>query len=616
LAEKTPFAELQLKRLQPQHLSAALDKFDFPLLGDQEMALLYEATGGRLDLLHDFTTLARDCGPTSLGGDKTALYGQMIERRLRSIKGDVSALEGLLSAASFLGGSFSPEEASCLTGYAMEDVQAIMRQAEDENFLAARGGCVSFPSVAMQRYFLSSRIANPAKYHGKFAECLRRMRPGDYEARSQHLFLAGQTDNALVCHCLAFLDARRRKRVLNGPVQLRGVEGWQEYASYLELMLSAYSAHDRDALAEGLITLESIETFLPEVLIAERDYLEAQIRMKSPRVADIERVVALLQKWLDLKEAEPEVWSRIAQTLMVALSETDHHEDACQLEGALTKYYGSRRTLDPWALYGLNCLRRQSECLHHLVPSRNRLQSALAYFGPTASGTLPRHPLQFYYTLTNLVANLIANGLFAEARVRGVELERLVQNHASFDWPCLEIAANNSILASYLANVLPLRDAMELMGHIDDGRIEIGDRLLIQNNLAVLLVHGGKIAEAQEILTRAWAKLGGMGDSDVYHRYFVANNLAGLAAVNGDTDHAIEMLEEAGRDLHRLYPAIRETLLQRHAMMSEPLRVASRLGAKKFDCFLKDNHAPQVGPQWEFYGRGFLLSDIQFWTSD
>ena len=537
LVEKLPLLECRLERLQREHLSAALETFAFPPLGDQEMNLLYEATGARLDLLHDFGSLCSDFGATRLNGEND-LYGRMIERRLRALKGNVAALDGLLTAASFLGNSFSAEEACCLTGYATDELQAILRLAEEERLLGIAGGYVSFPSVAMQQYFRSSRIGDPGKYHRKFAECLRRLRPGDYETRCQHLLLSGETNNALVCHCLASLDAHRHRRAPPEPNQLRVASEWGEFASYLESMLAAYAAHDRDAIEEALLILESIEAFLPDALIAERDYLEAQIRLKSHCISNFERAVTVLKRWISLQEAEPEIWSRIAQTLIVALAETDRYQEASQLEEALTKYYGARRTLDPWALYGLNCLRRRSECLHHLVPARNRLQNALAYFGPTTVGTLPRHPLQYYYTLTNLVSNLIANGSFAEATVRGAELKALVQGHVSFHWPSLEVAANNSVLAGYLAGVLSLPAATDLMRQMEECLDGIGDQILINNNLAVLLIHGGELAQAQQILAVAQRQLVEMADSDAYHRYFVTNNLAGLFALAGNPSRA------------------------------------------------------------------------------
>jgi len=614
LGEKLPSFEIRLDRLKRDELGTALRAFSFPQLDDQEMSLLYEATGGRLDLLHDFSALSRDVGSSNLRGDGSVLYGRMIERRLRTLKGNIAALEGLLSAGSFLGPSFSREEASCLTGYGMNELQAILRQAEQERLLGSNGNYVSFPSVAMQQYFLSTRLSDPKVYHAKFSDCLRRLRSGDYEARTHHLLRAGQLDQALVCYCLGALDARRRRHARPDSVQFQAADEWKEFSAYLASMDEAYSALDDDSLEDGLVVLQSIEAILPEPLIAERDYLEAQFRLKSFHIADFERAVVVLKRWLILQDVEPEIWSRIAQTLLIALTETNHREEAGELEEALTRYYGTRRTLDPWALYSLNCLRRRSECLHQLIPARNRLESALAYFGPATPGTLPRHPLQYYYTLTNLVSNLIASGSFAEATVRGTELQLLVQANAAYHWPALEIAANNSILAGYLAGSIPLVSATKLMRLIDEQKEGLGDRMLIRNNLAVLLIHGGELTRAQEILSAAYDQLGDRTESDGYHGYLIANNLAGLLALAGDIGRATQVLEDAGANLQTILPSVRGALARRHTLMPEALAAASKITAAQFDRFFADNHAPQVGPQWAFFGRGFLFSDIQFWA--
>ena len=225
-----------------------------------------------------------------------------------------------------------------------------------------------------------------------------------------------------------------------------------------------------------------------------------------------------------------------------------------------------------------------------------------------------RHPLEYYYTLTNLISNLIASGSFAEAAVRSSELKALVESHSSFHWPSLEVVANNSVLAGYLAGILSLTTATNLMREIDERRDGIGDQFLIQNNFAVFLIHGGELIQAKEILTAALDKLG--ETADAYHRYFISNNLAGLLALAGDLDAASKMLIDAGRDLTHMPLGIRETLVRRHAMMPESIALATELGPAKFDSFLVDHHEIQVGPQWAFYGRGFLMSDIQFWASE
>jgi len=426
LLQKIPTQELELNRLKREQLSIATTSFGFPKFKPVEYNLLYEATGGRLDLLHDLAGIWHNAPETTPIVEANTLYGKMIERRIASLRGDLVALERLLSCGSFLGYRFSPEEASCLAGYTAGELTETLRIAERENLLKAAEGIISFPSLAMQQYFWSSRIGDPATYHQKFAQCLRQLRPGDYRARCEHHLLAGEETDGLVYYCLARLDARRR-RLPPPPVEgVRGLERWSEFDSYLTVMLKAYDACDRNAIEESLESLDSIENLLPRPLIAERDCLGAQACLKSHRISDFERAVTLLVAWLELAREEGEIWSRIARTLMIAFIETSRHDEARKIEEMLTKYYAARAQLDPWALYGLNCLRRSSECVHRLVPAQNRLRNAVAFFGPDSAETIPRHPLQYYYTLNNLVSNLIASGSFFEASVRASDLRTII----------------------------------------------------------------------------------------------------------------------------------------------------------------------------------------------
>ena len=615
LTDQLPLTEVTLRRLERSDLASAMPVFGIGQLHDPELDLLLEAMGGRLDLLRDIGSLSPDSPSEAWTGTGNAIYGRIIERRLRSLQGNLAALEGLLAAASFLGKSFSREEAGCLAGYGHDELDAALQLAEGERLLGLSNRAISFPSDAMQQYFRASRIANASKYHAKFADCLRRLRPGEYETRRLHLLMGGQSYESSICRCLGVLDARRRRKRVDSASVPADPEA-QTFSSYLDSMLAAYSALERDALEEGLAILQSIESLVPDPLIAERDYLEAQFRLKSLQVSEFERAVVILKRWLPLQEVEPEIWSRVAQTLVVALAETNRYEEAGFLEEALTKYYANRKNLDPWALYSLNCLRRRSECLHQLVPARNRLQSALAYFGPAQIGTVARHPLQYYCTLTNLVSNLIASGLFAEATVRGAELQSLIQAGPSHPWPSLEIAANNAVLAAYLAGQLDLQSAVKLMQQIDQHRDGLGDRLLVRNNRAVLLIHAGDIAQGRSILEAIWSELRAAATADAYHRYLVANNLGGLLATEGNSSEAIAMLSDAAAGLNRFTPGLRGVFLRRHALMAEALAAAPTLSAMEYDAFLHKHHSPQVGPQWAFYGRGFLFSDIQFWAAE
>ncbi len=609
-------AELPIRLLESDEISTALAAFGFPALNDRYQKMLYELTNGRLDLLYDVSQQFREVDLPSLAGTWSDFYASLVKRRILGLHEHVQDLEDTLTAAAVIGQAFSLSDIACLTGSAIESVSATLRLASKEHFVSSVGDLARFESAEMHRYFHRAGEEEHSRYHAKFAECLRIMRPGDYGHRTHHLLLAGNVEDAQACYALAALAARREYRSPTHPGDLEVTSGWSEIRRYLEKMITAFDAYDDQRIADGLAILEGVEAFLPEVLIAERDYLVALFFLSLPSVSSYDRARVLLEQWKKLAGQEGELWARMAQSLIVAQAQTGHLDEARQLEAHLTANYWERRQIDPWALHALNVLRRRSECLHSLPTATQRLESALAYFGPATGETVPRHPIQYYYTLTNLIGNQLAGGRFEEALTGALGLEDLIRRYTSLPWPGPEIAANNSVLARYLAGNLDVATAATLLLQVTRDSNEAGDRILLQNNCAVLLIRTGRIPEARDILEAAHAIVISSEEPDGYHEYFVSNNLAALLALGGDVGRALNLVEQCARAAERFYPAIHATMMRRQQLLGEAIKEAPKLSQEEFDNFLLQKYGTQIGPQWAFYGRGFLLTDIQFWSAD
>lgn len=616
LNTKLPITEFKIRPLERQEISIAISTFTLPIVTREEGDILYDVTDGRLDLLHDLSLHLRETSIANIATGQGNFYDSIIERRMRTIGGETRELEDLLAAAAILGQTFTVDDIRCLTGHPPEKLDANLNLATAAHLISAIGELARFQSAALHSHFHRAHVTEHAKYHEKFAECLQAMRPSEYGYRLHHLVLAGNTDNALICYALAVLAARRERSPAPESGDLTKASGWSAVRGYLDTMHTAYEAYDKRHLSEGLQILDTVEDFLPDVLVAERDYLEAQFLLKSHHIDKFKRAVELLSRWRDLKSREAEVWARIVQVLMVALVQTDRVEEARQIEGEVSAYYWSRQKVDPWALYGLNVLRRRSECLHYFFTATQRLENALAYFGPQDSESPPRHPIQYYYTLTNLVGNLMASGKFSEAHARALELDGLVRDNQHMAWPVLDIAVNNFILAGYLNGDFEAAMAATLLEQALKGPAEMADSILMENNCAVFLIRGGAQLEARALLERTYVKVVAGSTPDVYHRYFVGNNLAALLALAGEAALAESLRQEIGRGLEWFYPAVRETLKKRHELLVPAFADALQLGVERFDTYLTDRYPSQIGPQWAFYGRGFLLSDIQFWSAD
>lgn len=610
-----PRNDFAIRLLNLEEMRLALQAFGFPEMNSEDRERLYKITHSRLDLLSDVSSYFNKTGSLTLSTGWSDFYTNLVKRRVEELKKHISDLESVLTAAAIVGETFTLNDIVCLTGAAIDSVTKTLSAATDEQLIIATGDIARFDSSDLHSYFHQAGAHEHIQYHGKFAECLRLMRSGDYEHRSYHLFLAKDYENAEICYALAVLAAIREYRALPSSDFLCILSPSDNISDYLDKMKNAFQAFKADKIGDGLAILEQIEDFLPNELLAERDYLQAVLLLATSSAADYDKARQLLERWISFNK-EGELWARVAQNLIMAQAQTGYLEQALQLEKELRTFYFKRQQTDPWALFGLNVLRRRSECLHSLISATQLLEKALAYFGTSDPEFLPRHPVQFYYTLTNLVGNLLASGRFEEASGKALELEELIKQHSSVPWPSLEVATNNSIIAHYLSGKLKADAASILMEQIAKTSFESGDSFLLQNNLSVLLILSGKSKKARKILDSTYASLMKNKNPDVYHQYFVCTNLGALMLLDGDIADALSIIESCDEKIDQFYPAIRGTITRRQEFLKEIITAPPKIKPAEFDNYLIKRYGMEVGPQWAFYGRGFLLTDIQFWTMD
>lgn len=214
-----------------------------------------------------------------------------------------------------------------------------------------------------------------------------------------------------------------------------------------------------------------------------------------------------------------------------------------------------------------------------------------------------------------MVANLLASARFDDAFRRATELDALV-NRYPLPWPSLEIPINNFVLAGFLNGKLSAEMAVRILSQVQLEPPTSGDSLLITNNYAVMLAHLGRADDATRRLQQCYELLSADGPCDPYHKYFIGNNLAVLTALAGDSAAAKQLHEECMPLIDGLYPTIRETIRERHRLLGAVIGSAQKREVEAYDRILLDSSQAKFGKHWEFYGRGLLVSDIQFWSVD
>ncbi|MFA5862144.1 MAG: hypothetical protein WDA16_10665 [Candidatus Thermoplasmatota archaeon] len=384
--------------------------------------------------------------------------------------------------------------------------------------------------------------------------------------------------------------------------------------AYLDKMKVAQDAYSRRDIDAVLRALETIESFLPDVLIAERDHLHAQALLKLHNVTSYDAAEKILARWDRLKAREAELWARMAQARLVALTELDRIDDARHIEAELSASFFARRSIDPAALAAYHTLCRRAASLHELPTSNAMLAKASDYFGPLTHGAVPRNRIQYYYALNNHVANLLASGSFDEARAEALTLEELLRAFPAMTWPCVEIAATNAVLAGYLTSNLTAQDAHASMKTIVGAAVGGGDMILMRVNLAVFAILAGELASAEHMLFDLERETA-HATTDSYHRYFVTANRASLAHVLGKQSESQLASDEARRCIGDIYPPIRRVLAARQDTLDAAFANPATISVSELNASVR-SIPPQVGPEWNFFGRAFLFSDIQFWSAD
>ena len=173
-----------------------------------------------------------------------------------------------------------------------------------------------------------------------------------------------------------------------------------------------------------------------------------------------------------------------------------------------------------------------------------------------------------------------------------------------------QIPASNYIISGYLSSLVSPCEATALFEKIKPYEGEVADNLLVKNNYFVTMIEAGELSFAIQGLETLLLSIKDK-QIDNYYRYFIESNLILAKYVQGEVEQACNLWPK----LQNVIPNIpdRTFLNHRHKIIGEILGVAETGNVRVFDDYISQKYPSELGRQWKFYGRGFLLSDIQLW---
>lgn len=518
----------------------------------------------------------------------------------------------LLKYASIIGLSFNTEELECLSKIGKEKIEEYITQSKDALLINYSEKNSVFKHEVIREFFLERLSNEKYNYYYRFAECLQKLRPSDYLIRAKYLFDSGHLDEAVPIYILAILKNIRDgictpDLIINRVIHFAKK---QEISDFYEKIIQAYDLFLKGNYTHTTAILNSIEDFQILPLIAEKYYLLSLCSLKSMRSEELKISIEYLKAWDDLKEDEPEIWTRIMSTLMTIYTDSSNYNEAKKIERDLTISLAKRSKFDKSALVNLNIIRRKASALHISEVSYLRIKQSVDFFSEIDNSNFLVSPVQYYLSLVNCSGNLISLGEYEEALSYSKQGLDLINEHLAITFPESHICANNYIVSGLLSRIIQPEQAIYLFETLNEGGDLTADKILIQNNYAIALIYNNHLEKALEIWKTAFKNLEN-DELDRYYIYYISINYASLLFLFGKHNEAIKIFKKMESYIPNIPDKI--YLEKRHLMLSEVINSRKKMNWMEFDEVLFLNNPNILGKAWKFYSRGFLPSDIQLW---
>jgi tetratricopeptide (TPR) repeat protein len=585
-----------------------------PEVSDDVTEAVWACSGGHL-------ALAKRCADRIAKGESGVLQTaaasddflrRILEERVNSLGEKGRQALSLLQTAAVLGLTFRRDELMCAFEGEHSETAGLLRYCREESVLELDDKVGWFVHDLYREHFLRSGGFERGAIHESLSECLRELRPGDYELRCQNALKGEQFDEAaawavqaalvrqregLPWHELqdAVMDAMRRRSLI--PV-----------AERFAVALNHLNQYRFD---ECLRTLDGLPHDSPRCLLGEAAYLRASCLMTTRCEESRTEARAILEAWAGYEEEEPELGVRLMSLLLHGYALQTDKASGLELEGRIRQFLSRRASYDPAADDAAYILDRCAGALH--VPDRalwmNRY--AVEHFQPDPGQTVVRRPVEYYRCLINLGANALLNGEYEEATEAHRKLDDLISSYAAGVFPRLDYPLMNALLLEHRMGRIEITEAVQRQRAIVKAHRVEGDPFYVENALAVYLALADSPHEALEIFDRLLEELQSRQNPEESTLYLIRANRCATRHVQGHRKEARAEWADLTELIERLPYPIRPYMVRRHELLHESMD--EDMSSQQFDQCLLATKRTEFGPFWSQLGRGFWLPEIEWW---
>ncbi|MEZ5383172.1 MAG: AAA family ATPase [Microthrixaceae bacterium] len=577
--------------------------------------LLHALTGGHLALASRAAAeLARGVDARGwASGAEDEFVRQLMTERIYALGAAGEQAAEMLQVAAVIGLVFRRAEITCATEASAADAGRLLRICRDALILDLVDDTARFVHDLFRTFFLEEAGDEVVAIHERLEDCLRTLRPAEYELRAVNAIAAERPRQAAAL-CVQALLARTRdgREPWQPPEEVAETllsTGFDVVASGLATAWEAMRSYDFDA---SIAALERLPRDLPRVLLAEADYVRASCLLATRSEDDRAMGRLTLEAWDGLLAEEPELGSRISRLLVYGLSHLHGKEPGRRLENRLRHELGDRSVSDPSAKDAAYSLDRSSASLYSSDVALVRIEEAVSHFGRPSQDDELRRPLESYRSLVNLVASLISNGRYGLAVEQQAELDLLLDRYPDGTFPRPDFPAMNAVLAEYRAGHIDAAEAVSRHETRVRPRVVASDPFYSDNALAVFLALAGRAEEGFERVTASLELLRrSRRDPEPSMEYLLRANACAIGCATGSSS-ASEWRELADL-VRRINYTSGPMLIRRHELLTELFDSGKSVTPQDLDVWPIQRSPHEFGPLWDNFGRGFRMPEVEFW---
>lgn len=585
---------------------------------DSQIELLYNLANGHLkiyfEIINEINNNSFDF--TTDYNNNLSYLKDMLNKRLKECGATGTQIATVLEYASIIGMSFSSFELEKITDYTKAQIKKIINDSVSMRLTENMPqGYYKFAHDIIREIFKSKVDTEHIEYYSNMSLCLKEIKPGQYLRRAKYMMFALETEQAAVLYCLEIVSQLRiyGNFPLNIKQEIENIlsKAQKEYLLYMEKAYVAFNLHDYDS---AILNLNTILSYYPDVLLAERDILK--LRCYSKKLATDEIVYEINK--LDEKrtnwafDGEKEVHERFSHSLITAFSHLGEIKKAREIEEEVLRSLSSRINFDEDAETRVYVIHRNANAIHGIDTSHIFVERAVSYFGEKISDGIHRNIRQYYTSLINYSAMLIKKGNFSEAYDHTLKALDLEQENKDISFRRPQILRNNFILASVLSNKITADKAIALYEELLSGLSgNMAEKLFYISNQSIMFSINNLQEEALRVLSNEALNHNIKHDKEGIYRYRITTNCAIYKYLIEDSESAIIDLEEQSTKLHRLING--SYFHKKNDIIINIMRSKEKAKGNEWIDFVHHKCPTFQGEPWRYFGLGYAFAALCDW---